>query len=264
MPRHPDLPCADCGQMMWRSSLPAGQARCRPCRRAANPPKPKPSQIQTWTCEACGVECSRVRVRGQVPRWCADCRVRGCKWQSRNCLRCSTAFLPTWAPQVYCGRACRYEPKSKELVGPVPQFCPLPKAMRPHKARTWVMGWCQRCDTTFVIRDQLTNRYCSVRCAKSDGRERRDAVKRNAFVENVYRARIYERDQWRCQLCCKKVNRKAVVPHPKAPTLDHILPISLGGTHEPANVQLACFMCNAIKSHGLYLGQPEQLRLLGS
>ncbi len=39
MPSFP-LACADCGQPMQRGpgSLPQGQARCRPCRRRANPP----------------------------------------------------------------------------------------------------------------------------------------------------------------------------------------------------------------------------------
>lgn len=34
MPRHPDLPCAGCGAMLWRgsTSLPDGKARCRKCR----------------------------------------------------------------------------------------------------------------------------------------------------------------------------------------------------------------------------------------
>jgi hypothetical protein len=36
VPRKPDVPCADCGVLMWRGSgsLAPGQARCRPCRRA--------------------------------------------------------------------------------------------------------------------------------------------------------------------------------------------------------------------------------------
>ena len=36
LPRVPDLPCATCGNLMWRgrTSLPEGQARCHPCRRA--------------------------------------------------------------------------------------------------------------------------------------------------------------------------------------------------------------------------------------
>lgn len=34
MPRNKDLPCASCGELMWRSrtTLPAGRAKCRPCR----------------------------------------------------------------------------------------------------------------------------------------------------------------------------------------------------------------------------------------
>lgn len=40
MPRRADMPCATCGDLMWRGkgTLPAGQARCRPCRK--NDPKP--------------------------------------------------------------------------------------------------------------------------------------------------------------------------------------------------------------------------------
>jgi hypothetical protein len=178
----------------------------------------------------------------------------------------------SWRYRVVCSQRCRYfitngrwPETGREIVGPIAIEKPTDPGITviPSTA-IWVMGWCQRCGTSFVIRDQRTNRHCSKVCAKADGRDRRNAVKREAFVENVYRKRIYERDGWRCQLCRKKVNRNAVVPHPKAPTLDHILPLSLGGTHEPANVQLACFMCNAIKSHGLYLNQPEQLRLLGA
>jgi 5-methylcytosine-specific restriction endonuclease McrA len=37
------------------------------------------------------------------------------------------------------------------------------------------------------------------------------------------------------------------VPHPKAPTIDHILPIACGGNDTRANVQLAHFICNSRK-----------------
>lgn len=40
MARRKDTPCADCGTLLWSGtgSLAAGQRRCQPCRRAANPP----------------------------------------------------------------------------------------------------------------------------------------------------------------------------------------------------------------------------------
>lgn len=126
----------------------------------------------------------------------------------------------------------------------------------------WVQGTCAECGLAFTRRG-MVSAYCSKTCSRPERRATRRARKRDAFVSIVYRARIFERDKWHCQLCRKKVNRNAVVPHPKAPVLDHILPLSQGGTHEPANVQLACFMCNAIKSDGLYLGRPEQLSMVG-
>jgi 5-methylcytosine-specific restriction endonuclease McrA len=44
------------------------------------------------------------------------------------------------------------------------------------------------------------------------------------------------------------------------PSLDHIVPVSLGGTHTWANVQLAHLRCNVSKGN-----RPanEQLRLVG-
>ena len=89
---------------------------------------------------------------------------------------------------------------------------------------------------------------------------KRRAVKKSAFVENVYRRKVFERDGWRCQLCRKPVKRDAVVPHPKAPVLDHIIPLAAGGTHEPANVQCAHYLCNSLKGDR---GGGEQLLLIG-
>lgn len=50
------------------------------------------------------------------------------------------------------------------------------------------------------------------------------------------------------------------VPHPRAAVLDHVIPLARGGTHEPANVRTACFLCNSIKGDG---GGNEQLMLIG-
>jgi 5-methylcytosine-specific restriction endonuclease McrA len=77
-------------------------------------------------------------------------------------------------------------------------------------------------------------------------------------VATVKRADIYERDDWTCYLCGDPVERTEKVPHRLAPTLDHILPLARGGTHEPSNVATAHFICNAMKSdrldrHGLPL-----------
>jgi 5-methylcytosine-specific restriction endonuclease McrA len=50
------------------------------------------------------------------------------------------------------------------------------------------------------------------------------------------------------------------------PTIDHILPIDLGGKDTPPNVQAAHWVCNVEKGNGLHeVHNPhgEQLRLVG-
>jgi 5-methylcytosine-specific restriction endonuclease McrA len=77
------------------------------------------------------------------------------------------------------------------------------------------------------------------------------------MVEPIYRRRVYERDGWRCGICHLPVKQDKVVPHPLAPTLDHIVPLAAGGAHSYANVQCAHFICNSLKSDT----GPGQLRL---
>ncbi len=80
MPRVPDLPCADCGKLMWRgsTSLPEGQARCHPCRRL------RPT-LRTATCEQCGVDFQKK----QPGPFC-----------SVNCYGLSIRLRPSDNPQV--------------------------------------------------------------------------------------------------------------------------------------------------------------------
>ncbi len=69
MPRRPDMPCAVCGSLMWRgtSSLPEGQAMCRPCRRVVVADRTK----YTGRCVDCDGPCWATRCRT-----CYDLRVK--------------------------------------------------------------------------------------------------------------------------------------------------------------------------------------------
>lgn len=73
MARRPDLPCADCGKLMWggTTSLPAGQARCRPCRRSVHG-KPA-TQYKNYGCRC--TECvagEKARKAAINARWKAE------------------------------------------------------------------------------------------------------------------------------------------------------------------------------------------------
>lgn len=60
---------------------------------------------------------------------------------------------------------------------------------------------------------------------------------------------LRKRDGDNCHLCGLIVPVGARKPHPLSAEVDHILPISLGGTHDPENLALAHKNCNNVKGN---------------
>jgi 5-methylcytosine-specific restriction endonuclease McrA len=78
--------------------------------------------------------------------------------------------------------------------------------------------------------------------------------KRNAFVASVDFDEIYKRDKGLCRICGNPVDRMKA-------TLDHIVPLARGGTHEPINVQIAHGKCNSSKGTKLMHQLTRQLNV---
>ena len=88
--------------------------------------------------------------------------------------------------------------------------------------------------------------------------ERHRARKKSApMIEKIDRQTVFERDKWTCQICHKRVPRKTKNIKLRA-TLDHIVPLSKGGSHTYANVVLAHHICNSSKGNRAI---PQQMRL---
>lgn len=64
------------------------------------------------------------------------------------------------------------------------------------------------------------------------------------FVDIPTRRAIYERDGWTCQLCDGPVDPDAA-EHADRASLDHVVPQSRGGSHDPSNLRMAHVGCNA-------------------
>lgn len=128
----------------------------------------------------------------------------------------------------------------------LPRARPAAPSARPLRRR-WYAGRCEACGGPF-IHDQPQTTTCSRTCAKRKDRTRRRALEHGAAREPFRPIDIFERDQWTCRLCDLPLARGEVVPHPLAPTIDHVIPLSRGGAHAPWNVQAAHFLCNCAKS----------------
>ncbi|WP_166502334.1 HNH endonuclease [Rhodococcus qingshengii] len=61
--------------------------------------------------------------------------------------------------------------------------------------------------------------------------------------------KLQERDGDSCRLCGLHIPATARKPHPLAAEVDHILPISRGGTHDPENLALTHKTCNIAKGN---------------
>lgn len=90
---------------------------------------------------------------------------------------------------------------------------------------------------------------------------RKRARKYGVVYQYINPHTIYERDHWRCGICNTRVDKTLSYPHRMSASLDHVVPMSSGGDHVPANVQCSHLKCNMDK--GCAGSGGEQLALIG-
>lgn len=256
---------AKCGHEYRVPNGTPGRRRNR-CPACVGPARLKPTSVRCCVCDAV-IEVDRRR--GSVPKYCSPtCYPR--RWGRRSgrepgcCKNCGQRL--DRVGKKYCSLRCGEIHRGTRLAAPLPQrSCAL-----------------DDCDVVFVPKSERQRCCCERhgklhynRTSRADGRQRptpwndrrrdnyhrRKARKKGASSgDPVRREQIAMRDRWRCQLCGTRVDRRLHWPDPRSASLDHIVPLSSGGRHEPANVQLAHLECNVRKSNR---GGGEQLALIG-
>lgn len=118
---------------------------------------------------------------------------------------------------------------------------------------------CKECLSRFKATNMGTI-YCSDTCrGRVADRKRRHRIRENGKVENIRLGQLIVRDNNVCYLCNGCCDREDYtitrdghfIVGETYPSIDHVVPISKGGTHTWDNVKLACFSCNTIKSDSL-------------
>lgn len=113
---------------------------------------------------------------------------------------------------------------------------------------------CSRCGCWSSSRPHQTPAPFLCRpCSASGEREnrRRKNRKRHLAIQGtggpvgMYTlAEVAQRDGGICHLCRRRVDLSLSGRHPAGPTIDHLVPVSAGGTDDPKNVALAHRSCN--------------------
>jgi predicted nucleic acid-binding Zn ribbon protein len=102
-----------------------------------------------------------------------------------------------------------------------------------------------------VPKDIGMRKFCSGACKTKIRKHRLRAARASQPFENIDVGAVYERDEWCCQLCHLPVDESLRYPDQLCATLDHIVPLSRGGSHTYSNVQLAHAFCNITKGAGI-------------
>lgn len=115
---------------------------------------------------------------------------------------------------------------------------------------------CAKCGLQSMVSNKTKSKYC-ISCYNKEWRRMnkhlRRAAKRGNSIEFITPYIVFERDEWTCKRCgisTPKDLRGTIQWN--APELDHVIPISKGGSHTMDNLQCLCRRCNNSKGDKVY------------
>lgn len=270
-------PCSTCGQPCWG-------VNCRSCGWKS----PRPEE----RCEFCGVTFPRKGSRRA--RFCSlDCsqsfaKAAYGKRQERTCEQCGAMFYKK--PSAigvsrhdgntrgrFCSKRCAGTWRAQQPGWGIAHKPPKPKPPKPIKypsSRVYFRT-CDMCGRLFAARGASAKR-CSTQCKIDHSGVR---VKDLYHLATQFDAKtgqypgadwrkalldyLVERDGDRCGVCNRKVDitlKSGPKGSRRGPSVDHVVPRSLGGSDDPSNLRLTHWGCNQKRGNR---GGNEQLMLVG-
>lgn len=220
-------------------------------------------------CESCGIEVL-VRRRGRIPKYCGDrCQQRAHRLKPcGTCAHCGAVL--DRAGKKYCSRWCSEVVRGSRLPAPLaPARCALPECAAEFQPKSRRQRCCsERHGKTLCNREMRAagRRYPGDPAKRrlnlrAKAQRRRAAVRGARLIERFTDVEIFERDNWRCGICRRRVNKLLKYPHPRSASLDHTVPLSEDPDgHRKANVRCSHLECNVKRGNR---GGGEQLMLVG-
>lgn len=213
-------------------------------------------KTHTYLCEECGDEFVFMRnTTGKYCSWSCGAVASGrerslalgrfCPVVWRECSECSAELGPRPQSRVTCSTVC-YTNRADRLRKEAIEQC-----------KDFSIQECAECETRFRP-NHLNQKYCSVVCGAKKQRRIGRGIRRarklsNGAAESIDPTIVFKRDNWRCYIC-KIYTPKALrgTYDDRAPEMDHVIPLAVGGTHTMDNVRCCCRQCNSEKGATIY------------
>ena len=121
---------------------------------------------------------------------------------------------------------------------------------------------CVHCGESFIV-DNYGQKYCSLTCGeRARNSKKRLSVRvknKTVYDKDISLKKLFIRDKGKCYLCNEICDTRDYstndegyrVTGDKYPSVDHVKPLSKGGTHTWDNIKLAHFGCNRLKSNNV-------------
>lgn len=195
------------------------------------------------------------------------------------CEECSEQFQPRNSRQRFCQAKCRYAAKDRmrsaecahcglamsysgKHVPGVSMHQACRREVTGHGATRYQAGC--RCEICVVEGREYLRQHRAAYKAKhgehpTTAYRRRYRAKHGHnpprtgnWIDDRIRFEIYARDSWTCLLCGNPIDQDAHWNDNLAPSLDHIVPRSAGGSHDPSNLRTAHRSCNSVRGISTY------------
>ena len=155
---------------------------------------------------------------------------------------CGSQFVVWHTGQRFCSADCREKHHGRTDIGNGTVLA----------CRVY-FGKCVHCGAikateSKAMRNRLACKSCRALIqARND--QRKNHTRRGAGVMTMTVQDIAERDGRRCCICGQKIDLSRSGSDRLGPTIEHLLPISKGGTNHPANLGLAHRVCNVSRGN---------------
>jgi hypothetical protein len=195
--------------------------------------------------------------RGKRGTWCRACfaaynrgeRGASAQHQPLICQQCGQSYTPKQLRKaMFCSRECKESARTAAQAAA-------------NLARKPTNRTCMHCGELLPQSKQINAIFCNEKCNYGAHALQRKLRARTGEEgkPGYLRAFICDRDHWRCGICGKAVNKTRRYPDPLCASLDHVTPVSQGGTNDLWNLRLTHLRCNLVRGNR---GGDEQLAML--